>query len=103
MLDRILGQVGRESAYDGCGRHATLQPLMPTDCEDHAGMGGSLQLLKLRDGKTLGHLEVQFISRLISDPSEAQTLEKHYGMIRAQALMPQESLAFIEKGLEWET
>ncbi|MBD0844300.1 MULTISPECIES: helix-turn-helix domain-containing protein [unclassified Streptomyces] len=83
-------------------RHAVIQ-VMPTDCEDHAGMGGSLQLMKLRDGKTLGHLEVQFLSRLISDPREAQTLEINYGMIRAQALTPQESLAFIEKVLEWET
>ncbi|MFE2064931.1 helix-turn-helix transcriptional regulator [Streptomyces sp. NPDC059467] len=83
-------------------RHAVIQ-VMPTDCEDHAGMGGSLQLLKLRDGKTLGHLEVQFLSRLVSDPREVQTLETNYGMIRAQALTPQESLAFIEKALEWET
>jgi len=83
-------------------RHAVIQ-VMPTDCEDHAGMGGSLQLMKLQDGKTLGHLEVQFLSRLISDPWEVQTLEMNYGMIRAQALTPHESLAFIEKVLEWET
>jgi transcriptional regulator with XRE-family HTH domain len=86
----------------GKSRQAVIQ-VMPTDCEDHAGMGGSLQLLKLQDGKTLGHLEVQFLSRLITDPREAQTLEINYGMIRAQALTPQESLAFIEKVLESET
>ncbi|MER6343541.1 helix-turn-helix domain-containing protein [Streptomyces sp. NPDC001595] len=83
-------------------RHAVIQ-VMPTDREDHAGMGGSLQLLKLRDGKTLGHLEVQFLSRLISDPREVQTLEMNYGMIRAQALTPRDSLAFIEKVLGEET
>ncbi|MEU1251982.1 helix-turn-helix domain-containing protein [Streptomyces chartreusis] len=77
-------------------RHAVIQ-VMPIEREDHAGMGGSLQLLKLRDGKTLGHLEVQFLSRLISDPRQVQTLEMNYGMIRAQALTPRESLAFIEK------
>ncbi|MCW8375443.1 helix-turn-helix domain-containing protein [Streptomyces justiciae] len=82
----------------GRSRQAVIQ-VMPTDCEDHAGMGGSLQLLKLEDGKTLGHLEVQFLSRLITDPREAQTLEINYGMIRAQALTPHESLAFIEKVL----
>ncbi|WP_405645286.1 helix-turn-helix domain-containing protein [Streptomyces sp. NBC_00019] len=86
----------------GRSRRAVIQ-VMPTDCEDHAGMGGSLQLLKLQDGKTLGHLEVQFLSRLITDPREAQTLEINYGMIRAQALTPQESLAFIEKVVEFET
>lgn len=83
-------------------RHAVIQ-VMPTDREDHAGMGGSLQLLKLQDGKTLGHLEVQFLSRLISDPREVQTLEMNYGMIRAQALAPRDSLAFIEKVLGEET
>lgn len=83
-------------------RHAVIQ-VMPTELEDHAGMGGSLQLLKLRDGKTLGHLEVQFLSRLISGPREVQTLEMNYGMIRAQALTPRDSLAFIEKLLGDET
>ncbi|MFJ8534189.1 helix-turn-helix domain-containing protein [Streptomyces sp. NPDC093591] len=83
-------------------RQAVIQ-VMPTDREDHAGMGGSLQLLKLQDGKTLGHLEVQFLSRLISDPREVQTLEMNYGMIRAQALAPRDSLAFIEKVLGEET
>jgi hypothetical protein len=83
-------------------RHAVIQ-VMPTELEDHAGMGGSLQLLKLRDGKTLGHLEVQFLSRLISGPREVQTLEMNYGTIRAQALTPRDSLAFIEKLLGDET
>ena len=94
QLEHLL-EVGRS-------RQAVIQ-VMPTDREDHAGMGGSLQLLKLQDGKTLGHLEVQFLSRLITDPREAQTLEINYGMIRAQALTPQESLTFIEKVLESET
>ncbi|MGW7053348.1 helix-turn-helix domain-containing protein [Streptomyces sp. NPDC054887] len=79
-------------------RHVEIQ-VMPTACEDHAGLGGSLQLLKLRDGTTVGHNEVQLTSRLISDPKEVQVLEMRYGMIRAQALTPRESLAFIEKVL----
>ncbi|QIJ66589.1 helix-turn-helix transcriptional regulator [Streptomyces sp. JB150] len=83
-------------------RHVSVQ-VMPTDCEDHAGMAGPLRLLKLQTGKTLGHWEAQLYSRVISDPKEAQILEIRYGMIRAQALTPQESLAFIEKVLEWET
>ncbi|MGI5455637.1 helix-turn-helix domain-containing protein [Streptomyces sp. CA-249302] len=82
----------------GTLRHVRIQ-VMPTSCEDHAGMGGSLQLLKLRDGKTLGHSEGQLHSRVISDPREVQILEMRYGMIRSQALTPRESLAFIEKVL----
>lgn len=83
-------------------RHVEIQ-VMPTDREDHAGMGGPLQLLKLRTGKTLGHSEAQLHSRVISDPREVQILEMRYGIIRAQALTPRESLAFIEKVLGEET
>ncbi|MFF4789100.1 helix-turn-helix domain-containing protein [Streptomyces sp. NPDC001276] len=83
-------------------RHVSVQ-VMPTDREDHAGMAGPLRLLKLRDGKTLGHWEVQLHSRVISDPREAQILDMRYGMIRAQALSPRESLSFIEKILGEET
>ncbi|MEV5882733.1 helix-turn-helix transcriptional regulator [Streptomyces sp. NPDC052020] len=83
-------------------RHVAIQ-VMPTDREDHAGMGGPMRLLKLRDGKTLGHSEGQLHSRVISDHREVQILEMRYGMIRAQALTPRESLAFIEKVLGEET
>jgi hypothetical protein len=83
-------------------RHVEIQ-VMPNDREDHAGMAGSLQLLKLRNGKTLGHSEGQLHSRLISDAKEVQVLEMRYGMIRAQALTPRESLAFIEKVMGEET
>ena len=82
----------------GTLRHVRIQ-VMPTGCEDHAGMGGPIRLLKLRDGKTLGHSEAQLHSRLISDPREVQVLEMRYGMIRAQALPPRESATFIEKVL----
>jgi transcriptional regulator with XRE-family HTH domain len=83
-------------------RHVEIQ-VMPTDREDHAGMAGSLRLLKLRSGKTVGHSEGQLYSRLISDPKEVQVLEMRYGMILAQALSPRESLTFIEKVLGEET
>ncbi|MGW1007149.1 helix-turn-helix domain-containing protein [Streptomyces sp. NPDC002520] len=82
--------------------HVEIQ-VMPTDREDHAGLSGPIRLLKLRGGKTVGHLEVQLHSRLISDPREVQILDMRYGMIRAQALSPRESLAFIEKVLGEET
>lgn len=80
----------------GMFRNVEIQ-VMPTERDDHAGMGGQLQLLKLKGGTTVGHVEVQRFTRLISDPREVQTLEIQYGIIRAQALTPRESLAFIEK------
>jgi transcriptional regulator with XRE-family HTH domain len=79
-------------------RHVEIQ-VMPTNREDHAGMGGQLQLLKLEEGSAVGHWEGQLSSRVISSPREVQLLEMRYGIIRAQALTPRESLAFIEKVL----
>jgi hypothetical protein len=77
-------------------RHVEIQ-VMPTDREDHAGMGGQLQLLKLNDGSAVGYSEAQLTSRLVSNPREVQVMELRYGIIRSQALTPRESLAFIEK------
>lgn len=88
QLERLL-EVGRL-------RHAEIQ-VMPLDREDHAGMGGPINLLKLRDGGTIGYSEAQLTSRVVSDPKELQVLELRHGIIRAQALTPRESLAFIEK------
>ncbi|WP_033226037.1 helix-turn-helix domain-containing protein [Streptomyces virginiae] len=82
----------------GSLRHVEIQ-VMPTAVEEHAGLAGSLQLMRLRDGTTVGHNEGQLVSRLITEPKEVQILDMRYGMIRAQALTPRESLAFIEKVL----
>ncbi|UKY51570.1 helix-turn-helix domain-containing protein [Streptomyces inhibens] len=79
-------------------RHVEIQ-VMPTLREDHAGMGGELQLLKFADGTALGHWEGQLASRVISNPKEIRILELRYGIIRSQALTPRESLTLIEKVL----
>ncbi|MFF0053701.1 Scr1 family TA system antitoxin-like transcriptional regulator [Streptomyces microflavus] len=77
-------------------RHVEIQ-VMPTEAEEHAGLGGSHRILKLRDGKTVGHNEVQLISGLITDPRQVQILEMRYNLIRSQALTPRLSREFIEK------
>ncbi|MCP3819861.1 helix-turn-helix transcriptional regulator [Streptomyces sp. A3M-1-3] len=79
-------------------RNVEMQ-VMPTDRDDHAGMGGQLQVLKFGDGSAVGYSEAQLMSRLVPDPKLIQVLELRYGIIRAQALSPRESLAFIEKVL----
>jgi hypothetical protein len=70
--------------------------VLPLNREDNAGLAGSFRLLRLRDGSTVGHNEVQLISRVITDPKEVQILDIRYGIIRAQALAPRESVTFIE-------
>ncbi|MEU6557698.1 helix-turn-helix transcriptional regulator [Streptomyces sp. NPDC046915] len=90
QLERLL-DIGQK-------RNVEIQ-VLPMDREDNAGLGGPFHLLRLREGATLGHNEVQRTSRLISEPKEVQILELRYGVIRAQALPPRESLTFIEKVL----
>ncbi|TLQ45542.1 helix-turn-helix domain-containing protein [Streptomyces marianii] len=80
----------------GALRHVEIQ-LMPTETEEHAGLAGSHRVLKLSDGTTVAHNEVQLTSRLITDPKEVQILEMRYGLIRSQALTPRLSRSFIEK------
>ncbi|MET9292012.1 helix-turn-helix transcriptional regulator [Streptomyces sp. NPDC003077] len=79
-------------------RNVEIQ-VMPTDRDDHAGMCGELQVLKFEDGTTVGLSEGPFVSHLVSDPKQLQTLELRYSIVQAQALTPRESLVFIEKAL----
>ncbi|MEU6989832.1 helix-turn-helix transcriptional regulator [Streptomyces sp. NPDC046465] len=88
QLEHLL-EVGRLPNVD-------LQ-VLPLDAEENAGIGGPFRLLKLKDGSTIAHNEVQLTSRVITNRQEIQTLDMRYGSIRAQALTPRETLAFIEK------
>ncbi|GAB2973909.1 helix-turn-helix transcriptional regulator [Streptomyces pseudoechinosporeus] len=79
-------------------RNVTLQ-VMPTDREDHAGMQGLIEVLKFADGTGVGRSDGAFNGRPVSNLRDLRILELRYGMIRAQALTPRESLAFIERTL----
>ncbi|WP_415951721.1 helix-turn-helix domain-containing protein [Streptomyces sp. KLOTTS4A1] len=90
QLERLL-EVGHS-------RRADLQ-VMPTNREDHAALGGSFMLVDPHHGPKVGHVEAQRYSRVISERKEVRRLETQYGIVRAQALTPRESLEFIEKVL----
>ncbi|MFE6978080.1 helix-turn-helix domain-containing protein [Streptomyces sp. NPDC057682] len=77
-------------------RNVEIQ-VMPTDREDHAGMAGVIEVLKFEDGTAVGRSDGAFAGRPVSDLKRLRILELRYGMIRAQALTPRESLAFIEQ------
>lgn len=79
-------------------RHVTIQ-VMPTDREEHAGMGGLIQVLKFADGSAVGRSEGAFNGRPVSNPRQLRILEQCHAMIRSQALTPRESVAFIEQVL----
>lgn len=90
QLERLL-ELGRL-------RHIDIQ-IMPLRREDNVGVDGSFHLVRHKDGSTSGQVEVQQVNRVITDPKQVQVLNVRYGVIRAQALTPRESLAFIEKVL----
>ncbi|MGW0206876.1 helix-turn-helix domain-containing protein [Streptomyces sp. NPDC003233] len=79
-------------------RNVTLQ-VMPTDREENAGASGLVEVLKFADGTAIGRSDGAFNGRPVSNPKELRILELRYGMIRAQALTPRESQAFIERAL----
>ncbi len=79
-------------------RNVSIQ-VMPTDCEEHFGTGGLIDVLKFPDGTAVGRSEGAFSGRPVSDPKQLRILELRYGMIRAQALNVRESRAFIEQML----
>ncbi|WP_172384431.1 helix-turn-helix transcriptional regulator [Streptomyces sp. MNP-20] len=90
QLERLL-EVGQL-------RHVEIQ-VMPLDCKEHAGIDGGIELLKFMDGTAVGRSEGAFNGRPVSELKQIRILELRYGIIRAQALPPQDSMAFIERVL----
>ncbi|MFH0517326.1 helix-turn-helix domain-containing protein [Streptomyces sp. M41] len=88
QLEHLL-EVGRM-------RNVTLQ-VMPTHVEVHSGLDGRIELLKFADGTAVARSDGAFNGRPVTEPSQLHILELRYGTIRAQALPPWESLAFIEQ------
>jgi transcriptional regulator with XRE-family HTH domain len=73
--------------------------VMPTARANHPGTGGRIQVLKFADGTGMGRTDGDFSGRPVSNPRQLRVLDLRYGIIRAQALTPEESLVFIEQAL----
>ncbi|WSP86855.1 helix-turn-helix domain-containing protein [Streptomyces sp. NBC_01235] len=80
----------------GQNRSVEIQ-VMPTEREDHAGLGGPFNLIDTAEGRRIAYTEVQDDSRLYTSTGKIRELEARYGILRSQALTPCESLAFIEE------
>ncbi|MFI1177750.1 helix-turn-helix domain-containing protein [Streptomyces melanogenes] len=82
------------------GRLRTVElQVMPTEREEHPGLGGPFILLTPKGRQPVAYTEIYGHPRLITDPEEARVFIERYGIIRAQALTPRESLSLIEKML----
>ncbi|MGW4025020.1 helix-turn-helix domain-containing protein [Streptomyces sp. NPDC005009] len=104
ILRRPLGgwDVHREQ-LEALLRFGTLRgvelQVLPMERKEHPSLGGPFIMLTPKGKPQVAYLEVQHISRLITDPDEVRILAARYGSIRAQALTPEESLTLIKKML----
>ncbi|MFC8490561.1 helix-turn-helix domain-containing protein [Streptomyces sp. NPDC057235] len=77
-------------------RNVHLQ-VMPTEREEHPALDGEFTLLTLKGRREVAYVENYQRARLITDPEEVRMYTERYGIMRAQALTPRESLEFLEK------
>ncbi|EYT84454.1 DNA-binding protein [Streptomyces sp. Tu 6176] len=89
------GQLEQLLLY-GHQRNVEMQ-IMPMGQEEHAGLSGPFTLIHSQKQRRMAYMEVQGFSALHADPKRVSPLEATYGVLRAQALTPRDSLAFIEK------
>lgn len=80
-------------------RNVQLQ-VMPTGRHEHPCLDNSFTLLIPKGKEQVAYMETQGYPKLITDREGVRVLAARYGIIRAQALNPYESLDLIEKMLE---
>ncbi|MEV6550886.1 helix-turn-helix transcriptional regulator [Streptomyces sp. NPDC051597] len=82
------------------GRMRTVElQVMPMGREEQPSMDGPFTLLTPKGRRQVAYLEHQGYPRLITDADEVRVLDIRYGIIRAQALTPRDTLTLIEKML----
>lgn len=96
--DVHIGQLGQLLRY-GRMRNVEIQ-VLPTTCEEHPNMDGAFNLLVPKgQHHQVAYTEAQGYPKLITDPEEVRLIADRYGIMRAMALTPRESLDLIEKML----
>ncbi|MFJ6129990.1 helix-turn-helix domain-containing protein [Streptomyces griseoviridis] len=80
----------------GRRRNVEIQ-IMPNAREEHAGLAGPFTLIETQDARRIAYVEAYRHSRLYTDRGTVRELEEQYGLLRAQALTPRDSLALIEE------
>ncbi|MEU7336122.1 helix-turn-helix transcriptional regulator [Streptomyces sp. NPDC007074] len=80
------------------GQKRTVEvQIMPLNREENAGLAGPFTLTETKGGHRIAYVEVQNVSHMHTERHLVRGLEVKYGILRAQALTPRESLAYIEK------
>ncbi|MGK3939888.1 helix-turn-helix transcriptional regulator [Streptomyces caeruleatus] len=71
--------------------------IMPEGRTPHACLDGPMVLLETPGFERLVYLEVQRASFLVDDPDEVSDYHHKYGMLRSQALSPDESVRYLRQ------
>ncbi|MDX3326796.1 MULTISPECIES: helix-turn-helix transcriptional regulator [Streptomyces] len=70
--------------------------IMPTERQTHAALDGPMVLLETPDHDQLAYIEGQRVSVLLDDLDEVSVLHQKYGMLRSQAISPEESMRLLD-------
>ncbi|MFF4399073.1 helix-turn-helix domain-containing protein [Streptomyces sp. NPDC001480] len=102
VLRRPLGGQGimrgqlEQILLHGQRRNVEIQ-VMPMERDEHAALAGPFTLIETKEGRRIAYVEAQQDSRLYTARKPVREIEEQYGLLRAQAFTPRESLAFVEK------
>ncbi|RAJ62456.1 helix-turn-helix protein [Streptomyces sp. Amel2xB2] len=88
QLDHLLGR--------GRLRNVEIQ-IVPADLEEHACLGGPMQLIETPYHRWLGYSEGQKNGRLISGLEDVSVLQMRYAKMRSQALSHTESMSLLKR------
>ncbi|MGW2404722.1 helix-turn-helix domain-containing protein [Streptomyces sp. NPDC001739] len=70
--------------------------IMPTSRANHASLAGPMVLLETPEHDHLAYIEAQRISFLVDDLDEVSVYQQKYGMLRSQALTPEETMSLLD-------
>lgn len=92
----VMGGQLEQFLLHGQRRNVEIQ-VMPVDRDEHAALAGPFTLIETKEGRRIAYVEAQQDSRLYTERKPVREIEEQYGLLRAQAFTPRESLAFVEK------
>ncbi|MET7766537.1 helix-turn-helix transcriptional regulator [Streptomyces sp. NPDC005393] len=79
--------------------NVTLQ-VLPFAAGLHDLLGGSLTVLWLSDGRSVGYVESSKTGELVENAADVEQLKLSYDLLRDSALSPRETVAFIRQVME---
>ncbi|MFF9062376.1 helix-turn-helix domain-containing protein [Streptomyces sp. NPDC014882] len=94
--DRVMRGQLEQLLLHGRRRNVEIQ-VMPNARDEHAGLAGPFTLIESQNARRIAYVEAYKDSRLYTDRGTVRELEEQYGLLRAQALTPRESLTLIEE------